>query len=216
MKYKAVIFDLDGTLLDTLDDLADGVNYALTHHSLPARTVDEIKSFVGNGVANLISRSVPEGCDSALQSEVLATFRAYYTEHSRCKTKPYDGILNLLDVLREKGVKTAIVSNKFDAAVKELNTYYFADRIKTAIGETPDIKRKPAPDMIFKALDALSHPASDSVYIGDSEGDIKVSDAAGLDCICVTWGFRSREVLKASGGTTFADTPAELLSLLTD
>ncbi len=214
MKYKAVIFDLDGTLLDTLDDLADGVNYALESHSFPKRTVDEIRSFVGNGVANLISRSVPDGCDEDTINDVLKTFKPYYASHSRLKTKPYDGILEVLDVLSEKGIKTAIVSNKFDAAVKELNTYYFGERIKTALGETPDIKRKPAPDMIFAVLDELGITASDAVYIGDSEGDITVSNAAGLDCICVTWGFRSREILEKSGGCKFADTPAELLSLL--
>ena len=216
MKYKAVIFDLDGTLLDTLDDLADGVNYALEFYSLPKRTTDEIRSFVGNGVANLISRSVPDGCDEETVNKVLKTFKPYYAAHSRCKTKPYDGILKVLDTLNEKGIKTAIVSNKFDAAVKELNSFYFGERIKTALGETPDIKRKPAPDMVFAALDELGVLACESVYIGDSEGDITVSDAAGLDCICATWGFRSREVLEKSGGTAFADTPAELLSILID
>lgn len=216
MKYQAVIFDLDGTLLDTINDLADGVNYALKAHSLPERTVDEVRTFVGNGVANLIKKSVPQGSSPELCDKVLATFRPYYAEHSRVKTCPYDGIMHVLDTLCASGVKMAIVSNKFHAAVQELNTFYFGSRIELAIGETPDIRRKPAPDSILHALEVLGVKPEKAVYIGDSEVDVKTAMNAGVDCISVTWGFRSRELLLEHGASLLADTPSELISLLTD
>ena len=214
MSYKAVIFDLDGTLLDTLADLADGVNYALRTYSLPERTMEEVRSFVGNGVANLICRSVPEGTSEELCEKVLAAFRPYYSAHSRCKTRPYDGILEVLDALSARGIKTAIVSNKFDAAVKELNSFYFGSRIPIAIGERPEVKRKPAPDTVNIALAELGIEAKDAVYVGDSGGDVKTAQNAHTDCIAVTWGFRSRENLLENGAEKTAATPKELLTLL--
>ncbi len=214
MKYKAVIFDLDGTLLDTLDDLADGVNHALSKHGLPVRTREEIRTFVGNGVANLISKSVPSGTDSDTTSQVLATFKPYYAEHARCKTKPYDGIIELIDFLNKENIKMAIVSNKFHNAVAELNKFYFGDRIETAIGETPELQRKPNPDTVLKALGKLGISPSEAVYVGDSSVDILTAQNAGTDCISVSWGFRSRENLLENGATKIADTVKELSELL--
>ena len=214
MKYKAVIFDLDGTLLNTIDDLADGVNYALKEHSMPERTVDEVRNFVGNGVANLIKKAVPSGTAPEVCEKVLSTFKPYYAEHSQVKTCPYNGIIKVLDTLRKHGIRMAIVSNKFHKAVQELNTYYFGDCIEIAIGETPDILRKPAPDSILHALDVLSVSPENAVYIGDSEVDVITAKNAGVDCIAVTWGFRSRETLIEHGAKLFADTPEALLNTL--
>ena len=212
--YHTAIFDLDGTLLDTLQDLADSANYALTLHHLPARTVEEVRQFVGNGVGLLIRRAVPEGTPEELERQVLRDFRAHYLVNMENKTAPYPGIPELLDALGAAGVPTAVVSNKFDGAVKGLCQNYFGDRIGAAIGESQGVARKPAPDTVFRALAELGMPREGAVYVGDSDVDIATAKNAGLPCISVSWGFRSRSFLTEHGARTIADTVEELKELL--
>lgn len=212
--YQAVIFDLDGTLLDTLQDLADSTNYALSLNGLPTRTVDEVRRFVGNGVGKLICRAVPEGTDPELEARCLADFRAHYTLNMENKTAPYPGILSMLEQLADRGVLRAVVSNKFDSAVKGLCDAYFGQRIPVAIGESQGVARKPAPDTVFRALEELGADPARSVYVGDSEVDIATARNAGLPCISVSWGFKSRAFLLEHGADHIAGSPEELLGLL--
>ena len=212
--YRTAIFDLDGTLLDTLQDLADSANYALALHGLPARTVEEVRQFVGNGVGLLIRRAVPEGTPEELERQVLRDFRAHYLVNMENKTAPYPGIPELLDALGAAGVPTAVVSNKFDGAVKGLCQNYFGDRIRAAIGESQGVARKPAPDTVFRALAELGMPREGAVYVGDSDVDVATAKNAGLPCISVSWGFRSRSFLTEHGARTIADTVEELKELL--
>ena len=210
--YETVIFDLDGTLLDTLDDLTAATNAALAKFSLPQRTREEVRSFVGNGIAKLIERAVGEE-GKGLQAEALAEFKSYYAAHCADKTAPYDGILSLLRSLREKGVKTAVLSNKADFAVKSLAKTYFDGLLLAAVGENEaaGIRKKPAPDALFSVMNELSATVEKTVYVGDSDVDIQTAKNAGVACICVTWGFRDKDFLKKEGGKIFVDTPAEIL-----
>lgn len=214
MLYHTAIFDLDGTLLDTLQDLADSTNYALSLHHLPPRTVEEVRQFVGNGVGLLIHRAVPEGTAEELEGQVLRDFRAHYLLNMENRTAPYPGVLDLLDALRAAGVRTAVVSNKFDGAVKGLCQNYFGQRVEAAIGESQGVARKPAPDTVFRALAELGQAPEGAVYVGDSDVDILTAKNAGLPCIAVSWGFRSRAFLEASGARIIADTMQELEQLL--
>ena len=214
MLYHTAIFDLDGTLLDTLQDLADSTNYALSLHHLPPRTVEEVRQFVGNGVGLLIHRAVPEGTAEELEGQVLRDFRAHYLLNMENRTAPYPGVLDLLDALRAAGVRTAVVSNKFDGAVKGLCQNYFGQRVEAAIGESQGVARKPAPDTVFRALAELGQAPEGAVYVGDSDVDILTAKNAGLPCIAVSWGFRSRAFLEASGARIIADTMQELERLL--
>jgi phosphoglycolate phosphatase len=208
--YSAVIFDLDGTLLDTLEDLTDGVNAALTAHGFPERTIDEVRAFVGNGVERLMERAVPGGWENPAFAACFADFKTAYAAGCTNKTRPYDGMLDLLDRLRAQKIPTAIVSNKFDPAVKKLAAFYFGDRVSVAVGERPGVRKKPAPDTVFEALRNLELPAAGAVFVGDSDVDIATAKAAGLPCISVTWGFRDRQFLLKNGATSFADTAAQL------
>ena len=214
--YRCVIFDLDGTLLNTLSDLSDAVNDSLALHGLPSRSRDEVKSFIGDGVAKLIERSVPVGTPDALTAEVLRDFKAYYAAHCEDHTAPYEGILPLLSTLREQNILTGIVSNKFDAAVKALSAHYFRDIIDVAVGEQEalGIRKKPAPDTLLMAMNVLEVSAEETLYVGDADTDILTARAAGVDCVSVTWGFRDREFLLSHGATRLADTPEALLSLI--
>ena len=211
--YKTIVFDLDGTLLNTLDDLADATNFALTTYGLQPRGRDEVRAFVGNGVAKLIERAVGE-THQAVKGDVLAVFKEYYTAHCADKTAPYAGILSLLKTLRERGVKTAVLSNKPDAAVKSLSKSYFDGLLQDAVGENEvaGIRKKPAPDSLYAVMENLSADPKTTVYVGDSDVDIQTAKNAGMDCICVTWGFRDREFLKKNGGVYFVDTPMEILN----
>ena len=211
-----VVFDLDGTLLDTLEDLTDSVNYAIGKFGMPERTIDEIRSFVGNGIAKLIERVIQEGAENPHYEEILKTFRAYYALHCKDKTKPYDGILKMLDQLEEEGYQMAVVSNKFDAAVKELGGLYFGKRIKTAVGESGKVRKKPAPDAVYQVLEDLSVSAQHAVYVGDSDVDLATARNVPMTCISVTWGFRSREQLLAAGADEqrMITDPAQLPALL--
>lgn len=211
-----IIFDLDGTLLNTLEDLTDSVNYAMEKFGFPVHTIEEIRSFVGNGAPKLIERSIPLGTENPSYEAVLAAFKEHYAAHCEDKTKPYEGVMELLAQLKEKGCRMAVVSNKFDGAVKRLCKKYFGSYLETAIGESADVKRKPAPDTVYQALHELSCDGSRAVYVGDSEVDIQTAKNASLPCISVTWGFRTEEQLKAAGAEEkfMLSSPLGLLPLL--
>lgn len=211
-----MIFDLDGTLLDTLDDLADSVNFALADRGMPGRTVEEVRMFVGDGVKWLIKRAVPEATPEDEILAVLAVFKRHYSENMENKTRPYKDIPELLAKAREKGIKIAVVSNKFDEAVKTLCSKYFAGLIDCAIGESENVRRKPAPDSVFAALKVLGSKAENSFYIGDSDTDIKTAENAGVESIGVAWGFRGREALEAAGAGYIAETPWDIMKQLED
>jgi len=212
MKYQALIFDLDGTLLDTLDDLADGVNAVLEAHGYPQKTRDEVCRAVGDGMPKLIERVLPDGRKDPSFEQILSEFKAYYGAHCEDKTAPYAGISELLEQLQAAGVKMAIVSNKADFAVKRLAKVWFADTIPVAIGENEaaGIRKKPAPDTVELALRELGLNREQAAYVGDSEVDVKTASNCGMACLSVTWGFRSRETLIESGATTLLDTPHQL------
>ena len=201
-----ILFDLDGTLLNTLEDLTDSTNAALASFGHPARTLEEVRRFVGNGAANLIAQAVPEGCDPA---PVLKAFQAYYPAHCQIKTAPYPGIERALAVLKEK-YPIAIVSNKPDSAVKQLCAYYFPGIF--ARGEDADCPRKPAPDMLYQAMKAVG--ADGCIYVGDSDVDIATAKNAGVPCLSVLWGFRDRDFLTASGTTHFCADPRDLPKMI--
>ena len=214
MSYKAVLFDMDGTLLDTLEDLCDSTNHALAQMGYPLRGIEEIRRFIGNGAEKQIRRAVPEGTSEGKIMETLAAFRAYYQDHCQIKTKVYDGLLDVLSELKEKGVKMAVVSNKPDAAVKKLSREYFGDRLDYAIGPSDGVRCKPYPDMAETALKALGIAKKDAVFVGDSEVDVQTGLNAGLDVIAVSWGFRSREVVIEAGAKIIADDASELEKLI--
>ncbi len=211
-----IIFDMDGTLLNTLEDLSDSVNYALKHSGFPTRTIEEVRSFVGNGAAKLIERAVPNGKENQLYEDTLSVYKEYYEMHCKDKTRPYDGILPMLDELCEKGYKLGIVSNKPDTAVKELSRVYFGDRISIAIGGSDKVRKKPAPDTVYQALEELSAKAENAVYVGDSDVDIATAANVPMKCISVTWGFRSRVQLIDAGAdvSRMIMSPREILPLL--
>ena len=213
MTYKTYIFDLDGTLLDTLGDLAASVNYALRTHGLPEHSIDDVRRFVGNGVRRLMERAVPDGADNPLFEEAFATFRQYYMEHSLDTTRPYEGIPEALAALKARGCLLAVVSNKMMAATQALCSHFFPDTIEVAIGEheAEGIRKKPAPDTVIAALKALGVGKEDAVYVGDSDVDIQTACNSGIPCISVLWGFRDRDFLKQHGAETFISTPSELL-----
>ena len=210
------IFDLDGTLLNTLDDLMDSMNYLLRQNNFPERTRDEIRKFVGNGVRKLVERAIPEDYmgDSAFIDKFYNNYSDYYKVHSDIKTAPYPGTLEMLDELINSGIEIAIVSNKIDPAVKSLSAKYFGDRIMSAIGEKPSIRHKPEPDMVLMAMEELGATKENSVYIGDSEVDIQTAVNVGIPCISVLWGFRDREFLEQSGGNIFVDSMKNLTEKL--
>ncbi len=212
--YQAMIFDLDGTLLDTLEDLTDAVNAALRMHGYPERTISEVRAFVGNGVRRLMMLAHPGGASAADFEDVLNDFKTWYAEHSGDKTKPYEGILETLRALKQRGVKMAIVSNKFDAAVKQLNDLYFENLIQVAIGENEaaGIRKKPAPDSVFRAMTLLGAAPEQTLYIGDSEVDHETSLQAGLDLVLVSWGFRPRKTLEKFAPTALIDRPEDILN----
>ena len=210
--YRTFIFDLDGTLLDTLDDLTNAVNHALRCFALPTRTKAEIRAFVGNGVVKLIQRAV--GFEHPQFAEILREYRAYYAEHCKDKTKEYEGITALLATLKARGVKTAVVSNKHDSAVRTLAQDYFPDLLETAVGENEaaGIAKKPAPDALFAVMEQLDAEARTTVYVGDSEVDIQTAQNAGVDCISVVWGFKDENFLKENGAKILVRKPQEILN----
>lgn len=213
-KYNTVIFDLDGTLLNTLEDLRDSVNVIMTRFGWQQHSLEQIRKFVGNGIGKLMERSVPRGRENEQFEDAFSQFREYYTEHCRIKTRPYEGVLEMMKTLSEHEFRMAIVSNKNDAAVKELNDIYFSGYIKAAIGDRPGARRKPAPDAVFAALEELGSEREHAVYIGDSEVDYETASNSGLDCILVSWGFRDRELLESFQNVTVVDRCEEILDRL--
>ena len=211
--YDTYIFDLDGTLLDTLGDLATSVNHALRHHGMPERTIDEVRRFVGNGVQLLMERAVPGGSDNPQFEQALQTFREHYLHHSLDTTRPYDGIPELLVELKRRGKRMAVVSNKFCTATEALCQHFFTDTISVAIGENEaeGVHKKPAPDTVIEALRQLGTDRRGAVYVGDSDVDLATARNAQLPCISVLWGFRDRPFLESCGATTFVNRPQEIL-----
>ena len=213
MEYQAYIFDLDGTLLDTLGDLAASTNFALRTHHMPEHGIDDVRRFVGNGVRKLMERAVPGGVANPLFEQTLATFREHYTQHSLDTTQPYPGIVDLLQRLKASGKMVAVVSNKFDAATKALCQHFFASLVDVAIGESERVRKKPAPDTVMEALRLLEVEKEQAVYIGDSDVDIATARNSGIPCISVTWGFRDRTFLLGHGAVILVENPAEIAQI---
>ncbi len=210
MFFKAAVFDLDGTLLDTLGDLTDAVNHALKAFGFPPRKPEEIRRFLGNGSKALICRSLPEGTDEKTADEVHTLYLAWYTDHAQIKTAPYEGIPELLNRLKETGIKIGVVSNKGDGQVKPLTAKFFP-QADIGVGERPGIARKPAPDGVLEVLKILEVSPEDSVYVGDSEVDIKTARNGGMTAVAVGWGYRDKEELLAQSPDLFLEHPLDLL-----
>ncbi len=211
---NTVIFDMDGTVLDTLEDLTVSVNYVLSKFNMPEHSEEEYRKFFGNGIKYALKCAVPEETPEEVIEEMLPIFREHYNEHCLDRTKPYDGIIELMSMLKANGYKMAIVSNKIDSAVKELNDRFFSEYVDVAIGEKPGIKRKPAPDTVLAALDELGSKKEAAVYIGDSEVDLQTALNSELPCISVLWGFRDKDFLISKGASVFAETPEEVYDIL--
>lgn len=211
---KTMIFDLDGTLLDTLEDLYLSVNAALENFGFPLKTREDVRQSVGNGVRNLMRRSVPEGEDNPQFEDCFLAFQKHYAAHLNDHTGPYEGIMELLETLSEQGRPMAIVSNKSDYAVKELNRNVFGRLIPVAIGESEGVRRKPEPDTVYEAIRELGVRKEDCIYVGDSEVDLQTAKNCGIPCISVSWGFRDRKVLEGLGAERIVDTTEELLEVL--
>lgn len=214
MKYKLVIFDMDGTILNTIEDLADALNYALDKSGYPGHTIEEVKQYVGNGIPKLIERGVPAGTDMVSTNQVHKDFMEYYQVHCADKTRPYDGIIELIAMLREKGCLTAVVSNKADAAVQELCRQYFDGCFDYAVGDREGIRKKPAPDAVNEVLQHLQITKENAVYVGDSEVDIATARNAKLDSIIVSWGFREVPFLKEQGADRIVDCAEEVAQIV--
>lgn len=216
MKYKLVIFDMDGTLLYTLEDLTDGLNYALQLNGFPTKTMKEVRGYVGNGIRNEVRCSLPEHTDDSVQQKVYEDFSAYYNVHCNDHTRPYDGIIALLKKLKADGILTAVVSNKGDYAVQELDKQYFGGLLDAGVGEREDegIAKKPAPDTVNAVLKKLHTDRKDAVYVGDSEVDIETAANAHMECIIVDWGYRDRKDLIKDGAEKIVSSPEELYECL--
>lgn len=213
MKYKSYIFDLDGTLLDSLTDLAASCNYALRINNMPERTIDEVRMFVGNGVRKLMERAIPDGDCNELFQKTYTDFRDHYLIHNLDHTSPYNGIINMLKSLKDDGCNIAVVSNKFYAATQELVNHFFGDYVSVAIGERDNIRKKPSPDTVFEALRQLNVEKDGAVYIGDSDVDVMTAKNCGMPCISVLWGFRDKKFLIEHGANVFVEKPSEILLL---
>ena len=214
MKFDTLIFDLDGTILDTLGDLRDSVNFALNKNGLPTRSTEEIRAFVGNGIRLLVERAVPENTDIAVIDACFDDFKAHYKLNSANLTKPYDGVAKVLDELKSKGVRLAVVSNKADFAVQELVKSYFPDTFGFAVGEREGVRRKPCPDSVYAAMEYFGADKNNTVYIGDSEVDVETARNSGIPCAAVTWGFRDRCVLAALKPEYIVDDVNDLINAL--
>ena len=214
MKTDTVIFDLDGTLLNTLEDLADSTNYAMRAFGLKERSINEVRNFVGNGVDVLIERAVEGAISKEQELECLDVFKRHYSKNMDNKTKPYDGIMDVIKELLKREYHIAIVSNKFDAAVKGMNVDYFEGLFPVAIGASDTVAKKPAPDSVIKALQELHSDKERAVYVGDSDVDIMTARNSGLPCISVTWGFRDEELQRSMGTDYIIHKPEELLDVL--
>ena len=214
MRYKYVLFDMDGTVLDTLTDLTNAVNYSLEKFSLPVRSRQEIRSFLGDGARQLIERSVPADCDKELTEQVLTFYNDWYGGHCLIETAPYPGTVELMEKLRHEGCKLAIVSNKPHGAVTDLADSFFPGLLETAVGESETVRRKPCPDAVLAAMELMGADKEHSLYVGDSEPDILTARNAGIDCASVTWGFRDREQLVSFGAELLVDSMEELYDVI--
>ena len=212
----AAVFDLDGTLLNSLEDLRDGVNFAMKQMGFPQRSTEEMRRFVGNGIGRMVGRAVPEGTSAEKTAACLGLFREYYEEHMADKTRPYAGIPQMLSGLMERGVRVAVVSNKYDAAVKALCGRFFGRLVEVTVGDHPGSRKKPAPDNVFEALLRLGVPPERALYAGDSDVDMETAKNAGLISVGVLWGFRDREELLGAGARHLASEPADILRLADD
>lgn len=211
-EYDTYIFDLDGTLLYTLDDLTNSVNHAMTEFGLPEHSIEDVRRMVGNGIKKLIERAIPNGKENQQYENIYSSFMEHYLKHNLDTTKPYDGIIETLDALKKRGKKMAVVSNKYYKATEELCRHFFRDYIDVAIGESEKIRKKPAPDSVFEAIKRLGVSKEHCVYVGDSEVDIETAKNSGLPCISVLWGFRDRDFLLKHGAQTFIENPEEILN----
>ena len=214
MKYQAVLFDMDGTVLDTLDDLCDSINHSLAEFSLPPVSREHVRQCLGNGAAFLVSHSIPADCSPDLEAVVLAFYKPWYDAHCLIKTAPYEGILPMMQSLKEHWLRLAIISNKPDRAVQELSDAFFPGLLELSVGESPSFRRKPAPDTVLTAASQIGLSVDQCVYVGDSEVDLQTARNAGMDCISVTWGFRDEAQLIEAGASVLVHTPEELESLL--
>lgn len=214
MKYKAVLYDMDGTVLDTLKDLTEAVNYSLRHFKLPEVDAVRVRAALGNGAKQLIDACLPETCDAALAKEVLDFYKPYYDAHCRVETAPYPGIIEIMTRLKNEGVRQAVISNKPDRAVHELADAFFGELLELAVGESATVRRKPCPDSVNAAAEKMGLEKRKCVYIGDSEVDILTARNAGMDCISVAWGFRDEEELVENGATVIVRSAEELYSAL--
>lgn len=211
---NTIIFDLDGTLLNTIEGLKNSTNFALKKFNCPEITLEQTRSFVGNGVRKLIERAIPNGEKNPDFEKCLNTFKEHYSKTMYQKTVAYDGIEDMLTELKKRGIKTGVVSNKFDTAVKELCKNYFDGLIIVAIGESPNVRKKPAPDSVLKAMEILGAKPENTLYVGDSDVDIQTAKNSNLKSVGVTWGFRDRELLEKEGADFIINTPCELLELI--
>ena len=216
MSYRLAVFDMDGTILDTLQDITNSINHALEKNGYPVRTIEEVKSFVGNGLMKLVERAVPPGTSDEKKKKVYDDLIPYYLAHGTDNTKPYKGITDLLKKLRAAGVKCSVVSNKADPAVQILVLKFFDGMFDMALGEKPGVRKKPDPDMTENVLDALGVGKEDAVYIGDSDVDIMTARNSGLDEILVDWGFRSREFLEEHGAKRIVSSTEEIYKIITE
>lgn len=212
--YDTVIFDMDGTLLNTLDDIGDSLNDIMDQYGFPKRTMNEIRYFVGNGVIRLLELALPDGKNNPRFDDCVHDYKAHYHSNMLHKTGPYAGIMELLHALHQKKCRLAIVSNKYDQAVKDLNELFFKDYVRVAVGESEAVRKKPAPDSVIEALKELGASAEKALYVGDSEVDIQTAKNAGLKSIGVTWGFRERHELEEAGADFIIDKPSELLDII--
>ncbi len=209
-----IVFDMDGTVLNTLEDLTVSMNYVLEKFGMPGHTVEEYRLFFGNGVKEALRLAMPEDASTEVIDEMLPIYKEHYDAHCLDKTGPYDGIVEVMEELKRRGYKLAIVSNKIDSAVKELNNKFFSKAVEVAIGEKPGVNRKPAPDMVEAALKEMGSSKEESVYIGDSEVDFMTAKNSGLPCISVLWGFRDKDYLIEQGAYCFADKPSDIIQIL--
>lgn len=214
MKYKIAVFDMDGTILNTLEDLKDSLNFALSKFGYNNRTLDEVRGFVGNGIPKLIERALPSGVDEATRTAVYEVFTDRYKVHCKDKTCVYDGVNEALDELKFNGIKTCVVSNKDDYAVKELSELYFGNRFDFSLGRKDGVPKKPAPDMVLTALNYFGAEKSDAVYIGDSDVDKMTAENSGLDFIGVSWGFKGYDFLKELGTESVVNTAEEMVKII--
>lgn len=211
-QYDTYIFDLDGTLLATLDDLTSSTNHAMRAFNMPEYTVDDVRRFVGNGIKKLIERAVPNGLANPQYNYVYEVFMEHYLKHNLDTTRPYDGVLELLAELKRRGRKMAVVSNKYCTATEALCRHFFNDYISVAIGESETVRKKPSPDSVLEAMRRLGADPATTVYVGDSEVDVATARNCHLPCISVLWGFRDKDFLVKNGATVFADKPIEIIS----